>query len=175
MHDQLSDRLSQFSVFRGQRNQPGVILTCMTTPAKSCPSTVIPGMRYRNALSAIEWLVRAFGFERQAVYLGSDNTTVMHAQLTFGNGMIMIGSVPKDVDKSNPYSGLMIQPDEAGGRETKSISLIVDDADAVCDRAKAAGATIVFDIEDKPYGGRAFTCRDPEGHLWNIGTYNPWA
>ena len=146
----------------------------MTTTAKSCPSTVIPGLRYRDALAAIEWLVRAFGFEKQAVYLAPDNTTVMHAQLTFGNGMIMLGSVPKEGDLNSPYSKLMVQPDEIGFRETKSISLIVDDADHIHARAKAAGADIVLDIEDKPYGGRAFTCRDPEGHLWNIGTYNPW-
>ena len=61
----------------------------MTTQAKACTSTVIPNLRYRDAIGAIDWLIRAFGFEKNAVYLGPDNTTVMHAQLTFGNGMIM--------------------------------------------------------------------------------------
>jgi uncharacterized glyoxalase superfamily protein PhnB len=147
----------------------------MNPPTRSCRSTVIPGLRYRNALAAIDWLVRALGFEKQAVYLGPDNTTVMHAQLTFGNGMIMLGSVPPEGDDTNPYSKLMVQPDEIGLRETKTTSLIVNDADAVYATAKAAGAVIVFDIADKPYGGRAFTCRDPEGYLWDIGTYDPWA
>ena len=50
----------------------------------------------------------------------------------------------------------------------------VSDADAICARARAAGAEIVFDIQDKPYGGRGFTCRDPEGHVWNVDTYDPW-
>jgi uncharacterized glyoxalase superfamily protein PhnB len=149
------------------------MLSAMSSPARSCASTVIPGLRYRDAICAIDWLVRAFGFEKQAIYLGPDDATVMHAQLTFGNGMIMIGSVPTH-DDGNPYSKLMVQPDEVDGRETKNVSLIVNDADQVYARAKAAGAEIVLDIEDKPYGGRAFTCRDPEGHLWNIGTYNPW-
>lgn len=58
--------------------------------------------------------------------------------------------------------------------KTPGINLIVGDADIICHRAKQAGATIVHDIEDKPYGGRAFTCRDAEGHTWNVGTYNPW-
>ncbi len=55
-----------------------------------------------------------------------------------------------------------------------SVSLIVSDADAIHARVKAAGAEMVFDIEDKPYGGRGFTCRDPQGHIWNVGTYDPW-
>jgi uncharacterized glyoxalase superfamily protein PhnB len=130
-------------------------------------STVIPGMSYRNAPEAIEWLCRVFGFEKHAVYPGPDDT-IMHAELTLGGGMIMLGSV-----KDDP-SGLMKQPDEIGGAETRGINLIVDDADAVYARAKGAGAQIVLDIEDKPYGGRGFTCRDLEGRLWWVGTYNPW-
>ena len=55
--------------------------------------TVVPCLRYRDAPAAIEWLCRAFGFEKHAVYPGPDGT-IAHAQLTFGNGMIMLGSVP---------------------------------------------------------------------------------
>jgi uncharacterized glyoxalase superfamily protein PhnB len=131
-------------------------------------TSVIPGMQYRNAPEAIEWLCRVFGFEKHAVYPGPDNT-IMHAELTLGSGMIMLGSL-----NDHAYSRLMKQPDEIGGVETRSISLIVRDADAVYQRARAAGADILFDIADKPYGGRAFTCRDPEGHVWDVGTYDPW-
>jgi len=141
----------------------------MNNFAKDCRSTVIPAMRYRDALAAIEWLVRAFGFAKQAVFMG-EGDTVMHAQLTFGNGMVMLGSV----ENGSEYSKLMTQPDEIGMRETQSACLIVSDADAVYATAKATGATMVMDIADMPYGGRAFTCRDPEGHLWSIGTYDPW-
>jgi uncharacterized glyoxalase superfamily protein PhnB len=130
-------------------------------------TSVIPGMAYRNAPEAIEWLCRVFGFEKNAVYPGPDNT-IMHAELTLGDGMIMLGSV-NDND-----SRLRKQPDEIGGAETQSVSLIVSDADAICTRAKAAGAEMLSDIEDKPYGGRGFTCRDPQGHIWNVGTYDPW-
>jgi uncharacterized glyoxalase superfamily protein PhnB len=144
----------------------------MNSQAKACRSTIVPSLRYRNALAAIDWLIRAFGFEKQAVYLGPDNnTTVMHAQLTFGNGMVMLGSV----DNGSEASKLTAQPDEIGLRETKGIYLIVSDADAVHATAKAAGAEMVLDIRDMDYGGRAFTCRDLEGHLWSIGTYDPWA
>jgi uncharacterized glyoxalase superfamily protein PhnB len=140
----------------------------MSTPANSA---VIPSLRYRNALAAIDWLVSALGFKKQAVYLGPDNKTVMHAQLTFGSGMIMIGSV----DNGGEAGKFMVQPDEIGLRETKGIYLVVPDADAVYATAKAAGAEMVIDIRDMDYGGRHFSCRDLEGHTWGIGTYDPWA
>ena len=141
----------------------------MSNQAKTCTSTVIPGLRYRDALAAIDWLTRAFGFQKQAVYMGSGNT-VAHAQLTFGNGMVMLGSV----DNGTPSSKLMAQPDEIDRRETQSPYLIVSDADAIYATAKAAGATMLIDIKDMDYGGRAFTCSDLEGHIWSIGTYDPW-
>ncbi len=143
----------------------------MNTQINTTHSTIIPSLRYRDALAAIEWLVTAFGFKKQAVYLGPDNKTVMHAQLTFGGGMIMLGSV----DNGGEASKYMVQPDEIGLRETQGAYLVVPDADAVYATAKAAGAEMVIDIRDMDYGGRHFSCRDLEGHTWGIGTYDPWA
>jgi uncharacterized glyoxalase superfamily protein PhnB len=134
-------------------------------------SNVIPGMHYHDAPAAIEWLCNVLGFEKHAIYPGPGSNEIMHAELTLaGAGMIMIGSNRKDT----PYGKLTVHPDDIGGAECRSVSLIVPDADAVYARAKAAGAPMVFDIEDKPYGGRGFTCRDPEGYMWHVGTYNPW-
>ena len=146
-------------------------LPTMSTQINTTHSTIIPSLRYRDALAAIEWLVTAFGFKKQAVYLGPDNKTVMHAQLTFGGGMIMLGSV----DNGGEASKYMVQPDEIGLRETQGAYLVVPDADAVYATAKAAGAEMVIDIRDMDYGGRHFSCRDLEGHTWGIGTYDPWA
>lgn len=70
---------------------------------------------------------------------------------------------------------MMAQPDEIGGRETQAPYLIVADCDAVYATAKAAGAEIVLELEEKDYGGKGFTCRDPEGHVWYVGSYDPWA
>jgi len=140
----------------------------MSVLAKNTRSAVIPCLRYRDAPAAIEWLCRAFGFEKQLVVPNQDGT-IAHAQLSFGNGMIMLGSV---VDSE--FGRLMKQPDQINGAETQTAYVIVSDADAVYSRAKAAGAKIVLDIKDEDYGGRVFTCRDPEGHLWNFGTYDPW-
>lgn len=141
----------------------------MSTYAKNCRSTVIPGLRYRDALAMMDWLTRAFGFEKHALYMGPNNT-VGHAQLTFGNGMIMIGSI----DNGTPSSALVKQPAEIGGAETQSPYLVVSDCDSLYASAKAAGAEMIFDLEQKDYGGKGFTCRDPEGHIWHFGSYDPW-
>ncbi|GGI19022.1 MAG: VOC family protein [Oxalicibacterium faecigallinarum] len=137
--------------------------------AKKTTATIIPGMRYRDATAAVDWLCKAFGFEVDDIYKNPDGT-IVHAQLTFGNGMIMIGSIKTETD----FDGLIRQPDEIGGFETQSPYLIVQDAEAMYARAKAAGATIVVELKFEDYGGQGFSCRDPEGRLWNFGTYDPW-
>lgn len=134
-------------------------------------SSVIPCLRYRDAVAAIEWLCDNFGFTKQLVVPNEDGT-IAHAQLSLGRGMIMLGSVQQE---ENEYGKLVTQPDEIGGLETQSVYLVVDDADAVYEHAKKAGATIMMEIKDEDYGGRGFTCRDPQGHLWTVGTYNPWS
>jgi uncharacterized glyoxalase superfamily protein PhnB len=137
--------------------------------ADQTKSTVIPGLRYRDAPAAIEWLCNVIGFEKQLVVPGDTPDTVLHAQLKLGGGMIMLGSV-----SDNDFGRLMKQPDEIGGSETQCSYVLVDDADIVYEKARASGAEIVMPIKDEEYGGRAFTCRDPEGHIWAVGTYNPW-
>ena len=132
------------------------------------PTAIIPCLRYRDALAMIDWLCRAFGFERHAVH--ADGDTVHHAQLRFGSGMVMLGSVANASD----WGRLIVQPDEIGLRETQSACVVVADADAHYARAVAAGATVVQDIADQDYGGRGYACRDPEGHLWWFGSYDPW-
>lgn len=141
----------------------------MSESAAATRATVIPVMRYRDAKAAIESLCTVFGFERHACYEAEDGT-VMHAELSFGNGMVMLGSV-----RDNAFGETMCQPDEVGMKETQSPYLVVADADAVYARARAAGFAIVRDIVDESYGGRGFSCRDLEGHLWSVGTYDPWA
>ena len=132
-------------------------------------SSVIATMRYRDAPAAIEWLCRVFGFERHLV-VPDEHGGIAHAQLNLGNGMIMLGSVAE-----TPFGRCMKQPDEIGGAVTQSSYLVVTDADAVLARALAAGARIAMPIKDEDYGGRGFSCFDLEGHLWNVGTYDPWA
>ncbi len=140
----------------------------MADNAKQTAATIIPSMRYRDAAAAIDWLCKAFGFEKHLVVPG-ENGTIAHAELTFGNGMVMLGSARND-----EYGKVVKTPQDIGGVGTQSPYVIVADADAHYRRAVAAGARIVLDLEDKGYGGRGYTCRDPEGHVWSFGTFDPW-
>lgn len=140
----------------------------MSPIPKDTRATIIPCMRYRDAPAAIEWLCTTFGFETQMVVPNEDGS-IAHAQLSYGNGMIMLGSI-FDTD----YGRLVKQPSELNNAVTQSAYLVVKDADLVYGRALEAGARILLDIKDEDYGGRGFTCRDPEGHVWSVGTYDPW-
>lgn len=130
-------------------------------------STIIPCLRYRDAPRMIDWLCEVFSFTRNASYPDGQGG-VAHAQLTLGPGMIMLGTARDD-----DFGEAQSTPADLGGT-TQSPYIVVLDADAVYQRAKAKGAKIVIEIRDEDYGGRGFSCRDPEGHLWNVGTYNPW-
>ena len=140
----------------------------MADNAKNTTATVVSTMRYQDAPAAIEWLCKAFGFEKHLVVPG-ENGTIAHAQLVFGNGMIMLGSARDD-----EFGKLQRPPSTLGGVGTQSVYIIVEDADKHYARAIAAGAEIAVDIKDEDYGGRGYSCRDPEGHLWNFGTYDLW-
>jgi uncharacterized glyoxalase superfamily protein PhnB len=143
----------------------------MTSFAKNCRATVIPGLRYRDCPAAIDWLCRAFGFEQKAVYSNSDGS-IAHAELSFGNGMIMLGSVKPQTAGAEALP--IAQPDEIGLRETQTPYLVVSDCVAIYQTAKDAGAVMVRELVEMDYGGKAFSCRDLEGHLWNLGEYDPW-
>jgi len=140
----------------------------MADNARKTISNVIPTMRYHDASAAIEWLCKAFGFEKCLVVPG-ENGTIVHAQLVFGNGMIMLSSAQR-----NEFDRLVRSPRDLGGVGSQSPYIIVEDADEHYGRAVAAGAEIVVDIKDEDYGGRGYSCRDPEGHVWSFGTYDPW-
>lgn len=125
--------------------------------------TIFPGFRYKDAPEAIEWLEKAFGFERHLVVPG-ENDTIAHAQLTFGNGMIMLGSAPAMPDPENPWDSAK-----------QGIYVRVDDIDAHYQRARDAGADIVKPLSNTEYGSRAYTAHDPDGNVWTFGTYDPFA
>jgi uncharacterized glyoxalase superfamily protein PhnB len=120
---------------------------------------IIPALRYKDAKGAIDFLERAFGLERKAVFENEDGT-VGHAELTSGRGMVMLGT-----------SGV---GDKQFETSHSSIYVIVPDPDALYEQAKAAGAEITRELEDMSYGSREFSARDPEGNVWSFGTYDPY-
>ena len=134
--------------------------------ARSSTSSV--ALRYRDVGAASNWLCAAFGFQKHLVAT-SENGVVHYAQLTFGDAMLMLAQF-----RDTAFDKYMKQPDEIGGAETQSCYFRVSDADAHCARAKASGAEIIVDLQDDDFGGRSYACRDPEGHIWNFGTYDPW-
>lgn len=132
-------------------------------------STIIPCLSYRDADAAIRWLCDTFGFRKQAVYR-DDNGDVLHAQLVLGAGMVMLGTA-----RENEYGCNILQPGETGGKETQSPYVVVADPRDVHEKVKANGGEIVIELTAPDYGGENFSCRDPQGHFWNIGSYDPWA
>ena len=141
----------------------------MTNETRQGDAMIIPGLRYTDAPAAVEWLCAAFGFEKHLVVPGGEGE-IAHAQLTYRNSMIMLGSAGT---YGGGYDELLVQPAEAGA-VTQAPYVIVDDVDVHCTRARDAGAEIVMEPTDQDYGGRLYTCRDPEQHLWNFGSFNPW-
>jgi len=141
----------------------------MSLYSKNTAANLILCLCYRDLPAALEWLCAVFDFERRHV-VEDEQAGILHAQLGFGSSLLMLG--PVDDAREDR---LLSQPDEVGGVATQGIYVIVTSADALYTKAKAAGAQIVRELKDEDYGGRGFSCRDPEGHLWSFGTYDPWA
>ena len=124
-------------------------------------SPVIPTLRYRDAPSAITFLVDGLGFRLTARY-PEDGDHVDHAELVRGDGMVMLGS-----------AGVGELDTPTGGA---SVYLIVDsdeDVDRLHRQALEAGATTVIEPRDEDYGGRDASVRDADGNTWSIGSYRP--
>jgi len=131
-------------------------------------ANIIPTLRYADAQAAVKWLCDAFGFSTRMVVEG-DGGEIIHAQLVLGNSMVMVSS-----DRDDTFGKLQKTPRAVGGVGTQSAYVIVPDADEHHERAVALGAQVVYPLTTESYGGRGYSCLDPEGHLWNFGTYDPW-
>ena len=125
-------------------------------------SNLYPTLTYDDAPAAIEWLCRAFGFKKRLVVPDAKGG-VMHSELSLGPGVIMVSS-PKPADGR-------VSPRNAA--RSQGVCVRVDDPDAHCARAKAAGAEVVRDIKDEEYGARGYQVKDLEGHSWYFGNYLP--
>ena len=127
-------------------------------------TNIFPALRYRDADAALDFLKKAFGFEEQAVHHGEDGS-IGHAELRLGAGIIMFGTFRADGwlggGKPDPLAS------------TISLYVVVEDPAQHYERAKAEGARIVRPMETMDYGSVEYSVRDPEGHLWSFGTYDP--
>ena len=120
---------------------------------RSAPSSaVIPVLVYPDVREAVAWLERAFGCVER-VQIGDDH----RSQLNLGGGDLIVADVSGDRRAPLPDAGA-----------SHSVMVRVDDADAHCERARDAGATIVMEPTDFMYGERQYTALDPAGHRWTF-------
>ncbi|MFF4851334.1 VOC family protein [Streptomyces sp. NPDC001194] len=124
--------------------------------------SICPTLRYRDAKAAVKLLTEAFGFSQIAVYEGEDGA-VMHAELAYGTGLVMLGSkgTGSVFDKAMGDGGPV------------GVYVVVDDVDAHHRRAAEHGVEILMEPTDQDYGSRDYMARDAEGNIWSFGTYAP--
>jgi uncharacterized glyoxalase superfamily protein PhnB len=115
---------------------------------------------YKDPMTALAWLEKAFGFERVMLITDNDGN-LAHSEMRFGDGLIMIGT---------EWTDYVASPASIGGRNTQSLHVqLADGIDAHCEHARAAGAVIVRELQNQFYGDRTYSARDPEGHVWSFG------
>lgn len=133
-------------------------------------ASIIPTLQYKNAAAAVDWLCHAFGFEKKVVY-ADDNGAIVHSQLVIGNSMIMVSS-----QSDTPFGKLVAIPRDLDKLNTQSAYIVIDDSKMKShyETAIKAGATIALDLRSEDYGGQSYSVYDPEGHLWNFGSFDPW-
>lgn len=117
-----------------------------------------PYLQYEDVAAALEWLTRVYGFKETLRFTDADGR-VSHAEMAAGSGEFMLGE---------PGGGYR-NPRHTGTRHS-FVHIMVDDVDAHCARARAAGATILAEPRDMEYGLRAYRTEDPEGHRWDFAT-----
>jgi uncharacterized glyoxalase superfamily protein PhnB len=133
--------------------------------SRTTQANIYPSLSYDDAPAAIEWLCKAFGFQKRLVVPGP-NGTVLHSELSLGPGVILVGSAKPDQKWVSPRSLPAIN---------QALCVYVDDPDAYFARATAAGATIIRPLRDEEFGARGFMVKDLEGHQWYFGNYRPGA
>jgi uncharacterized glyoxalase superfamily protein PhnB len=125
--------------------------------------TIFPILRYNNARAAIRWLCQAFGFV-EVFCTPEDGPFVRHARLRLGENIIMVGSVRPDDGIASP---------QVLGAATQMLAVYVEDPDVHFERARTAGAKILYPPKDTDFGSREYHVADLEGHPWTFGTFRP--
>jgi uncharacterized glyoxalase superfamily protein PhnB len=128
-------------------------------------SKLVPILRYRDIGAAVDWLCGVFGFKKHDVVTAVDGT-ILEARLICGDDMILL------LPTRDPEPWLAKSRKQVI-TEMQSCYIVVGDVDLHYRHAKAAGVKIL-DLSEYDYGGRGYSCRDLEGHIWDFGTYDPW-
>jgi uncharacterized glyoxalase superfamily protein PhnB len=129
---------------------------------------VVPFLAYEDLAAAADWLGRAFGFEEVERF--EEDGELGHVTLRHGDGLLFLGSPPGYVCPRR-----LRERDDAVARMHETPWILdgvwaaVGDVDAHAERARAAGARLLSEPEDSPYG-RLYRVEDPEGHRWMFST-----
>lgn len=133
--------------------------------------TVIPCLRYVDAVRAIDWLGESFGLVCH-LKIEDESGGIVHCQMKMPNGgMLMLGSAGGD----SSYAEQVVAPSAVGNKNTQTIYVVVDDVRAHYEQAVSAGVKIMTVLEARSYGGQGYECYDLEGHIWSFGDYDPFA
>ena len=127
-------------------------------------TNIFPAIRYRDPDAALDWLKKVFGFEEVIVHR-DEVGAVGHAELRLGTGMIMLSPSKEDGWMGGGPPDPLASP--------ISIYVVVPDPKEHYEQATAHGAAVVRELETMDYGSVEYSVRDPEGHLWSFGTYDP--
>ncbi len=126
--------------------------------SRGAKATFQSRVAYKDCRGAVEWLEKAFGFKTTMLATDSDDK-VVYAEMTFGNGQLHIGGEWEKVKA----------PSSVGGANTQTISVQLEDGiEAHCEKARAAGGTIVQAPADQFHGDRTYRVIDPQGHTWSF-------
>ena len=120
-----------------------------------------PYISVDGAAAAIDFYSKVFGAKERMRMPGPDGK-IGHAELQIGDSVLMLADEWKE--------GGFLAP-KAVGRNSVTLSLFVEDVDAVFDRALAAGATSLRPVENQFYGDRSGQFEDPFGHRWSVATH----
>ena len=115
---------------------------------------ITPYLYYEDLDHAIDWLIETFGLAERSRMSNPEGKT-SHAEMSLGEGVVMMG-----------HPGPDYQNPKRHGHVCQLVHVYVDDVDEHCDSARAAGATILSEPEDKAYGDRVYSAEDIEGHHW---------
>jgi PhnB protein len=128
---------------------------------------IVPMISYENVAEAADWLAEAFGL-RETVRMTADDGSASHVELRLGDGVVMLGRPGPDYQSPKRH-----RESCESARKMYEVPYVidgvhayVDDVDAHFERAKAAGATMLSEPEDTPWGDRHYRVEDLEGHRW---------
>ncbi len=122
-------------------------------PPESTPR-ITPYLLYEDLGPAIDWLITAFGFRERMRMPGPDGN-VGHAELELEDGVVMLGHPGPDYRSPHRHGHVCVM-----------VYVYVEDVEQHYATAKGAGAKILSELEDKPYGDRVYSAEDLEGHRW---------